>query len=265
MITDELPSSPSLLQALEVLNCELVQYRQLEEELQHQISVRSAALKQEEALIRKELDGVLIRHEMLQCEHSSLDAILRGDRVWVIRYQSWYMSAVLTSKSAAMERMGQNAWITQEITRLQAEIHCLEADRAQQQHSDSTRCDVAIDSPSLLLQRAQLVREAKDRFAAHSERVLGSLEINAQAGRERHGRVLQQMNEAVLVLRGEIVAMRNFLREMYPPDVANELITWAEAGGRIARSKARWDFQHLLCPLDLVILEGLRLQLADLI
>jgi hypothetical protein len=247
-------------QALATLTHELAQYSKLEDELRQNISTRSVALKQEELSIRSELDGVLVRQEMCQCEHACLEALLRDDKVWVIHHQAWYVAAAKASRSAAMERMDQNVWMTQEINRLQVEIEALE------------RCDGSrneghgeAESPPLLLERARCVREARAGFAMHSERILASLEANAQEGRERYGRAMRQANEAIRLLHAGIVQMRNFLREIHLPDVANELIVWAEAGGRIARNKARWDFQHLLCPLDLVILEGLRLRLAELI
>ena len=256
----------SLAHAYDGLHTELKRYRQLEEGLRQQIAVRSAALKLEETSIRKELDGMLIKQEMLQCEHTCLEAILRTDRVWVINYQAWYIFAVKTSRAASMERMGQNAWVTQEIVRLQAEVDSLE--RAGDQWCDEQKkklTDEDLSAIQMNLDRIETVRKASDRYALHSENVLKNLETNAQIGRERYNRSMDQVGKAVVALRGGIVAMRNYLREVHQAAVANEFIVWAEAVGRIARNKARWDFQNPLCPLDLVILEGLRLRLADLI
>jgi hypothetical protein len=231
---------------------ELAKYRGLEESLRQQIKVRSAALKQEEATIRKALDALLIKNEMLQCEYTCLEAILRDDRVWVIHYQAWYISAVKASKTAALERMGQNLWMVQESARLQAEINV-------RGRVDDGACGKEAGDASV-----QAVREASARFASHSEHVLQCLEANAESGRVKYARAMEQAGKTVSTLRGGIVAMRNYLREIHPAEVANELIVWAEAGGRIARNKARWDFQHPICPLDVVMLEGLRLRLAEL-
>ena len=245
----------------EALRCEIAQNRMLEEGLRQQISARSAALKQEEVVIRKQLDGLLIKSEMLRCEHSSLEAILRDDRVWVVHQQAWYISAVKASKSAALERMDQNVWMASETARLQTEIDASERD-------DRWRAGEVLDAgdDEAALAWTQVVREANGRFASHSEHILQCLETNAQIGREQYTRATEQAGKDVTALRGGIVAMRNYLREVHhQASVANELIVWAETGGRVARSKARWDFQHPICPLDLVILEGLRLRLADLI
>ena len=255
---DEVGSTSSLSSAAgeeEALHRELALYRGLEETLRQSLKVRSAALKQEEAAIRKELDSLLIKNEMLQCEHTCLQAILRDDKVWVVRHQAWYMSAAKASKSAALERMGQNTWMVSELARLQTEIDALEPN-----YNKYRWQGMAASSAT----QTQVVREASARFASHSERVLACLEANAEAGREKYTRAIEQAGRSVSTLRGGIVAMRNYLREIHPAAVANELIVWAEAGGRIARNKARWDFQHPICPLDLVMLEGLRLRLAEL-
>jgi hypothetical protein len=247
-------AAPDFLQSsCEALQHELVQYRLIEDELRQQIYVRSAALKQEEASIRKQLDAVLIKHEGLHCEHVCLEAILRDDKPWVVDYQAWYVSAVKASRSASMERMSQNVWLANETERLQSEIDALERDNGwHAQGASNGNVD------------AQVVREASGRFASRSERTLQCLETNAQVGRERYSRAMEKVGKDITTLRGGIVAMRNYLREVYPAEAANELIVWAESGGRIARGKARWDFQNPICPLDLVMLEGLRLRLAEL-
>ena len=253
-------------QSFETLYTEQGLLRAKQEDLKREISIRSTAFRQEEMCSKRLLDKELIKSLMLGFERECLEALLNGDQLWVIEHQARYIIDVRQAKSAAIERRGQNAWMNQEMQRLAGEIQSLEG-LNEHSHAFGLVGVSERDIQTAIAHNDVLIEAAKKNvkaFPQHSKKVLRHLDQNAQASRERFTRQIDDTARTCAELLGCVVGLRNRLREMHSPAVANELVVWAEASGRAARNKATWDLQHPICPLDLMMLEGLRLRRTEI-
>lgn len=252
-----------VLSSFEALRYEQLRLDRSEAELNEKLRLRGALLKREEVANRRQLTNLIIRVQMLQCENICLGFLLRGDRDNMKLIEHNYQLAISDSKRAANERKEYNAFVAQEIQRLsklcQSDPSSPPSNTFPVFTSEAEKMDAVVHNYSQLT----IVRTAADESTARHAEALRRLEDSARDGREKHMAAATELSRACYDLKGQIVTQRVELRQLYTPDHANGLVCWAESMGRTARAKARWDFMHPVCMLDVVMLEGLRLRVEE--
>jgi hypothetical protein len=244
-----------VLASFEALRCERLLLERSESELNEKLRVRGVLLKREEVSNRRQLASLLARVHMLKCESECLEVLLRDDRAEAAQMDARIETAVSESRRAANDRKEFNG-------RLDAAIRnfSLQAGRP-----DSLAFPLFTSEAdklnAIVLNYAELalVRAAVESSSTRHAEALLRLEESAREGRERHMTEATDLSRTLYDLKAHILEQRLMLRRLWVPDDAHRLMGWAESVSKKARSRVRWDLMHPVCMLEVVMLEGLRL------
>jgi hypothetical protein len=252
-----------VLTSFEALRHEKLRLSRSDVELSEKMRLRGALLKREEVANRRQLTSLLVRVQMLQCESVCLGGVVSNNGGEVVRIEKRYETAMGESRRAANERKVYNGLIAAEILHLSQ--MCRLADESAPQSfsllmNDTDKFDAVVQNYSQLA----LVRTAVESTATRHEEALRRLDDSAREGRDKHMAAATELSRTCFNLKMRIIDQRLELRQHFPPEDAGRLICWAESVSRTARAKARWDFMHPVCMLDVVMLEGLRLRVVEL-
>jgi hypothetical protein len=254
-----------VLSSFEALRHEKLRLDRSEAELNDKLRLRGVLLKLEEVANRRQLTNLLVRVQMLQCESTCLGVLVKDDREEIALTEKRYASAMVESRRAANDRKEYNTYLACEIRRLSGACRLDESARAQSLctfpvfMSDAEKFDAVVQNYAELA----LVRTAVESSTARHEEMLRRLEDTARDGREKHMAAATDLSRTCCDLKAHIIKQRLELRQLYSPEDASRLICWAETVSSNARAKARWDFMHPVCMLDVVMLEGLRLRVLE--
>ena len=248
-----------VLTSFEALRCERLRLERSDAELNEKLRLRGVLLKREEVANRRQFATLLSRVHMLQCESECLEVLLKDDRAEAARMDARFETAVAESRRAANERKEFNGRLAAAIRSVSFQARQPDEDSPAfpLYTSDADKMDVIVRNYSEMV----LVRAAVESSPTRHAEALHRLEESAREERERHMAAATDLSRTMFNLKAQIVEQRQRLRQIYAPDDAHRLVCWAESVSKKARSKVRWDLMHPVCMLEVVMLEGLKLNL----
>ena len=246
-----------VLSSFEALRCEKLRLDRSEAELDQTLRLRGVLLKREEVSNQRQLTGLLVRVQMLQCESACLAALVGENREEPVLIERQYDLAIREARRAANDRKEYNERLAAEIRRL-SPVSC--ESHHQPVFSVCMSEEEKLDAIIYNTNQLTLVRAAVESSPVRLRSALLRLEESARDGREKHMAAATDLSRTCSDLKALIVDQRLELRQRWCPEDAHRLVCWAEAVSKKARAKARLEYMHPVCMLDVVMLEGLRLK-----
>jgi predicted nucleic acid-binding Zn-ribbon protein len=256
-----------VLSSYEALYVEQTRLRRYEAELNEQLLIRGALLKREELANHRQHVKLIAQVEMLRCESTCLQALIVNDRETMIACEHRFRQMSNDSRLAATERKECNSSVAEEIRRLTAEI----SNRGNTPNRGISSAFTVIHSEDAKMEAVMkncaelaVVRSTLDSCVSRHQMALRRLEEAADKERERHMQTATELSRICSELKAQVLHLREELRKINPPELAVELFGWVGVVTKMVRTKVRWDFAHQICMLNVVAMEGLRLQLRDM-